>query len=142
MKILVTGPESSGTRYVTALVKDAGGNVLHRSQPEGDTWVDVRAMLDDFDAGVIVLRGRLAQVRSQQHRGIVTNDADGSDRRRRALRALAPAMGDDRVLVVTYESLASAAERRHLLTALGLDPGAADRVPFYDENQKHYGESG
>lgn len=141
MKILVTGPESSGTRYVTALLKDGGANVLHRSQPEGETWVDVAAMLDDFDAAVVVIRGRLAQVRSQQHRGIVSNDGDAFARRRRALRSLAPILGDDRTVLVTHESLRYASERRHLLAAFGLDQGAADRVPWVDENLKHYGES-
>lgn len=140
MKILVTGPESSGTRYLTALLKDGGANVLHRSQPEGPDWIDVRAMLDDFDAAAIVLRGRLAQVRSQQHRGIVNTDDAGFDRHRRAMRSLAPIFGDERVVVVTYESLAYPAERRHLLCTFGLDVGAADRQPFYDENSKHYGE--
>lgn len=139
MKILATGPESSGTRYVTALLKDGGGNVLHRSQPEGDTWVDVAAMLDDFDAAVIVVRGRMAQLRSQQFRGITDNDDHAAEKCRRSLRALAPIIGDDRVLLVTFESLASAAERRHLLSSLKLDPGAADRVPWLDENAKHYG---
>jgi hypothetical protein len=140
VKILATGPESSGTRYVTALLKDGGANVLHRSQPEGVDWIDVGAMLDDFDACVIVIRGRLAQLRSQQHRGIVTTDEAAVTKCRRALRALAPVLGDERVVLVTYESLANPSERRHLLQTFGLDPGAADRQVFYDENSKHYAD--
>jgi hypothetical protein len=140
VKILATGPESSGTRYVTALLKDGGGNVLHRSQPEGVDWIDVAAMLDDFDACVIVIRGRLAQIRSQQFRGITDNDEEGAVKCRRSLRTLAPILGDERVVVVTFESLANPAERRHLLSTFKLDAGAADRCPFFDENAKHYGE--
>lgn len=139
MKILATGPESSGTRYVTELLKDGGANVLHRSQPEGVDWIDLSAMLDDFDACVVVIRGRLAQVRSQQHRGIVANDPDGFAKCRRSLRALAPILGDERVVLVTYESLAYPAERRHLLQTFGLDAGAADRQTWFQENEKHYG---
>lgn len=141
MKLLVTGPESSGTRYVTALLKDGGGNVLHRSQPEGADWIDVRAMLDDFDACVVVLRGRLAQVRSQQFRGITSTDEDGFTKLRRSLHAVAPILGDERVVVVTYESLMYPAERRHLLGTFGLDQGAADRCEWFEENVKHYGVS-
>jgi hypothetical protein len=141
VKILATGPESSGTRYVTALLKDGGANVLHRSQPEGPDWIDVQAMLDDFDACVIVVRGRLAQIRSQQHRGITNTDEDADRKCRRALRSLAPILGDERVVLVTYESLAHPSERRHLLQTFALDPGAADRQIFFDENSKHYGEA-
>jgi hypothetical protein len=139
VKILATGPESSGTRYVTALLKDGGANVLHRSQPEGVDWIDVSAMLGDFDAAVVVIRGRLAQIRSQQHRGIVATDEAAVEKARRSLGALASILGDERVVVVTYESLAAAAERRHLLATFGLDAGAADRCLWFDENAKHYG---
>ena len=140
MKILATGPESSGTRYVTALLKDGGANVLHRSQPEGVDWIDLAAMLGDFDAVAVVIRGRLAQIRSQQFRGITATDEAADAKCRRALRAVAPILGDERVVLVTFESLAYAAERRHLLATFGLDCGAADRCVFYDENAKHYGD--
>lgn len=138
MKVLATGLESSGTRYVTDLLLDAGADALHRSQPEGVDWIDLAAMLDDFDAAVVVIRGHLAQIRSLQTCGISTDDADAADHRRRALRAIAPLLGDGRVIVVTYESLAHRAERRHLLAALKLDEDAADRCPWTDENPKHY----
>jgi hypothetical protein len=140
VKILATGPESSGTRYVTALLKDGGANVVHRSQPEGADWIDLAAMLDDFDAMVVVVRGRMAQIRSQQFRGIVDTDEAADRRCRRSLHAIAPVLGDDRVVVVTFESLQYAAERRHLLATFGLDCGAADRCVWFDENAKHYSE--
>ena len=87
---------------------------------------------------MVVIRGHLAQIRSLQTCGISTDDADAADHRRRALRAVAPILGDGRVIVVTYESLAHVAERRHLLAALKLDESAADRCPWTDENPKHY----
>jgi hypothetical protein len=138
MKILATGPESSGTRYLTELLADAGADVLHRSQPEGVDWIDLAAMLDDFDAIVVIVRGELAHLRSQQTRGIVDGDEAAAAKRRKALRHVAPILGDERVRFVTYESLAHVAERRHLLLTLGLDADAAARCPFTDENEKHY----
>lgn len=138
MRVLATGPESSGTRYLAGLLAAGGADVLHRSQPEGGDWIDLRAMLDDFDAAVVIVRGRLAQIRSQQTRGITHTDEEAAAKRRRALAAVAPILGDERVLLVTYESLADPAERRHLLAELKLDETAAARCPWTDENAKHY----
>lgn len=149
LRVLATGPESSGTKWVTKLLAEAGADAVHRSQPEGPDWVDLRAMLDHpasgptapvppFDAAVVVVRGRLAHVRSQVRRNIESSEDVADARRRAALARIAPVLGDPRVTVVTYESLAHVAERRHLLASLGLDDTAADRVPWTDQNLKHY----
>lgn len=149
MRILATGPESSGTNYLTRLLAAGGAEVVHRSQPEGGDWIDVEAMLDHpssgpkgrveaFDHAVVVIRGRLGHCRSMVRRNIEPEEGEAIRRRRAALRRLAPIIGDERVTVVTYESLASEHERRHLLWSLGLDADGAVRAPFNDENGKYY----
>lgn len=137
--MLATGPESSGTRYLTRLLAEGGADAVHRSQPEGPDWIDMVAMLDDFDAVVVIIRGRLGNVSSYVHRKIVGTHRAAAEKRRKALGRLAPILAHPKVEVVTYESLASEAERRHLLDHLGLDPDAAVRQPWGDANEKHYG---
>lgn len=139
MRVLITGPESSGTRYVTALLAAGGAETLHRSQPEGLDWIDLAAMLDDFDAIVVMIRGQLAQVRSQQTCGIEKDDESALVRRRKALARVAPIFGDPKVSVVTYESLGHPRERRYLVESLGLDWVAANSDASWEEgNAKHY----
>lgn len=137
MKVLVTGPESSGTNYLTGLVAEGGAEAVHRSQPEGADWIDMAAMLDNFDAVVVVLRGRYAHLRSYQRRDIEPTEPLADQRRRKALASLSGIMGHPKVTVVTYESLASPTERRHLLESLGLDVDAADQWRWYDANAKY-----
>lgn len=40
MKVLCTGPESSGTRLLTRLVGDLGVESIHRSVPHAKKWID------------------------------------------------------------------------------------------------------
>lgn len=137
-RILATGPESSGTRALTRLLAAGGADAVHRSQPEGPDWIDLEAMLDDFDAVVVIVRGRLANVRSYSHRKITANDREASDRRRKALARIAPILGNPKTFLVTYESLVAVEERRHLLAHLGLDPAGAEVADWNNANGKHY----
>lgn len=138
MRILCTGPESSGTNYLTKLIAAGGADALHRSQPEGVDWIDLEAMLDDFDEIVIVIRGRLAHLHSTVKHYMEPDHAGADRRRRKSMSRLAPILGHEKVTVVTYESLRHLAERRHLLASLGLDPAGAERTPFDEQNAKHY----
>lgn len=145
MKVLAVGPASSGTRYLARLLAAGGAEVVHRSQPHGPDWVDVAALLDDFDAVVVVVRGRLAQLRSLLAAGHLraaggeVTVAGAARWRREALSWIAPVLGDERVFVVTYESLAERAERADLLETLGLDQRGADAEEMRPQNVKHYG---
>lgn len=134
MRVLVTGPESSGTRWLTELVATAGAYAVHRSQPEGGDWIDVEAMADDFDAVVVSVRGGYAHLASLEER--VRPEGGAAERRRRSLACLAPILGRADVHLVTYESMASPVERRHLLTVLGLD--ASVDVAFDDASGHRY----
>lgn len=139
-RILATGPESSGTRALTRLLAAGGADAVHRSQPEGPDWIDVEAMLDDFDAIVVVIRGRLANIRSYTGRKITSSARGAAARRRKALGRLAPILGHPKTIVVTYESLDDVTERRHLLAHLGLDPDGADATGWdaLKANRRHY----
>lgn len=139
-RVLVTGPESSGTRWLTALISDAGADALHRSQPEGVDWIDMAAMVDDFDHVVVIIRGLLAHLRSQilPEHSIEPDEQSATRRRRKALARLAPILGHPKVTVVTYESMRHRAEVVYLLRTLGLDETAVYRRPWTDQNPKHY----
>lgn len=139
-RILATGPESSGTRALTRLLAAGGAEAVHRSQPEGPDWIDVEAMLDDFDYVVVIVRGRLANVRSFTARKITSSDREASERRRKALGRLAPVFGHPKTIVVTYEALSAVEERRHLLAHLGLDPegAVAETWGALEANRRRY----
>ncbi len=149
MNVLVTGPESSGTRYVTDILTEAGLDAEHRSMPEGDEWWDPTAdhwtswstgpaFACSFDAIVLVIRGRHAHLSSLVLRGICSTWDEASARRRSALRALAPIIAEPSTLLVTYESLANVGEVRSLLCELGVDAQRFVPPKFSSENDKHY----
>lgn len=138
MRVLATGPEASGTTILTHLLAAGGADALHRSQPEGPDWIDVEAMLDDFDHTVVIVRGLVGNLASLQRKGLAETPEAAAARRRKALSRLAPILGHPRVTVVTYESLREPAERRALLAGLGLDPAGADAIDWTDENRKYY----
>lgn len=142
VRILATGPESSGTRWLAEILADAGADVVHRSQPDGGLWLDMVATLEDFDAAVVVVRGRYAHLESLRERLELADISAAADRRRRSLATLAPILGHPKTTVVTYESLSSPVEARHLLAGLGLDPEAADRVPCNDATAHRLTASG
>ena len=138
MRVLATGPESSGTNALTRLLAAGGADAVHLSQPEGPLWLDLEAMLDGFDAAVVVIRGFAAHKASLVRREIEPADGEARLRRRKALGRLAPIMGHPKVTVVTYESLLELEERRVLLFVLGLDPAGAHVEEWANENGKYY----
>lgn len=137
MRVLATGPESSGTNALTRLLEAGGAETVHRSQPEGPDWIDLEAMLDDFDAVVVIIRGRLGHLSSCLRRGIEPDYPTADARRRKALARLAPILGHPKVHVVTYESLSEFPERTALLDDLGLDPQGAFVEAWTNENRKY-----
>lgn len=161
MRILATGCPSSGTRYLTRLLAAGGADAVHLSQPDqavlidglglttkrGEhpdhlaAWFDMDKALEEFDAIVIVIRGALGHLGSYKvHWAGMTDDA-AELWRQQSFAMLAPAFGNSKVTVVTYESLAVRDERVWLLSHLGLDPAGADLEPWVDMNSKHYGQT-
>ena len=138
MRVLVSGAESSGTHFVMDLLAAGGADVTHRSQPNGDSWIDLKAMMEGgFDHCVVVVRGFHAHCSSQVRRNIEPHFGMAVIRRQKALRYIAPILGDERTILVTYESLAALIEREVLLDILRLDVTAASKVEWHDENEKY-----
>lgn len=138
MRILATGPESSGTNAMTRLLEAGGAEAVHRSQPEGPDWIDMEAMLEEFDHIVIVIRGLSGHLASLQRREIALSDGGAHAKRRKALSRLAPIMGHPHVTVVTYESMCELEERYALLSGLRLDPEGAYAEDWINENRKYH----
>lgn len=85
MKVLCTGPESSGTRLLTRIVS-TGAYAMHRSLPHGDDWWV--GHLTGFDAVVAIYRNEQATIASAVARSHVLTGGQAADRRRRALQEL------------------------------------------------------
>lgn len=161
MRVLATGVPSSGTRYLTRLLAAGGADAVHLSQPdqaqfieplglladiqtdqpdELAVWFDMDRALGDFDAVVIVVRGRLAHDGSYAIHWCDMSAERADVWRQESFERLRPAFGHPKAIIVTYESLAVREERMALLTALGLNPEGADLEPWSNENAKHYNQ--
>lgn len=79
MNVVVTGPESSGTRLVSRWLEAHPDLVArHWSMPSGEGWARHWPTDHDFDGGlpdavVLVVRDFEATVRSQHHRELVVS---------------------------------------------------------------------
>lgn len=54
MRVLCTGPESSGTRLLTRLVSNLGVEAIHRSIPHGKEWWAIKP--EDYDRAIFICR--------------------------------------------------------------------------------------
>lgn len=162
-RVLVTGPPSSGTRWLTRFLGAAGAEAVHFSQPDQEkliadegilaadqidqpdehaAWFDMEMALEVFDAVVIMVRGRNAHDGSYAVHWLGMTPEKAESWRQESFARLAPAFGNPKCTVVTYESLRERDEREALLVHLGLDADAVDVEPWTeDENAKHYGRT-
>lgn len=103
MKILVAGPESSGTRLLARLVANLGVEVLHKSMPHGPDWPDVNAL--DCDRAVFILRDWHATLESQKNAGHLNYWPlhDPEDRLRTSIAKMF--VFEKPYVLVTYEGL-------------------------------------
>lgn len=122
MKVVVTGPESSGTSLVSRIFRDAGAQVFHRSATYGDQWQSLVELADSCDAMVVVYRDPIATGRSQQAQGLTPFQAgvklgDGYYNIACAIRLVSVP-----VVCITYEQLVLDSNSiRPLLVVMGLD---------------------
>jgi hypothetical protein len=148
MRILVTGPESSGTKMVAAILIKAGADVVH----DTPRWCIDDQFQDgeNYDYVVLVIRTGYCTARSMcdnQH----AYDGSDSDNRRdltlayrmvpEALWSILHFIKDHtKVRVVTYEALVHETEGAlgGLLDDLGLSKDF-DFDPICDANAKYYG---
>lgn len=142
--LVVTGPESSGTRFVSRWL-EAHPDVVarHWSLPSGDRWMRHWPTDHDFDAAhpdalVFVVRSIGPTVESQLHREMVTcRDEAWSNIVQAHLRGFAWAVSHGvPVYPLLYDVVAEHPERfAHLFVWLGLDPVDCPE-PIVDGNAK------
>lgn len=65
MRVLVTGPESSGTTLTSRIFVQAGAEVVHRSATWNRRYPDLRIAAKECDAVIIVFRDPFATMQSQ-----------------------------------------------------------------------------
>lgn len=103
MKVLVTGPEASGTRLLARLVTNLDVNVVHKSIPHGPDWPDVNAL--DCSHAVFIVRDWHATLQSQEAIGHLKYwpGYDPEERLRRSIISMFRFWGP--WTYVTYEGL-------------------------------------
>lgn len=146
-RLIVTGPESSGTRFVSRWLEAHPEIVAHHwSMPTGARWARHWPTDHDFaghvpDALVFVVRSIAATVESQLHREMVASRSEAWDNITLAhLRAFGWAVSHGvPVYPVLYDSIVEHPDRfAHVFTWLGLAPVDCPE-PVVDGNLKWLG---
>lgn len=129
MKVLCTGPESSGTRLLTRIVS-SGAYAMHRSLPHaGEWWV---GCWTDYDAVVAIVRDEEATIASAVAALHASSPERARRNRDRALRELATLDP----IWVQYEDLVRQPAKtvKRLSTCLGVRLTHSEEIR--DENAK------
>jgi hypothetical protein len=152
VRVLVTGPESSGNRMLCRMVTEAGAHVLHHPMPMSTHWrpgmpgtaatwdghwSDFAAL--EWDAALVVVRDPICTLAAQVAAGHV-RDSDHAARRYRASLAsifAQLAAATEPWWVVPFESLARPEAAVGICRLLGLD--GEPSTCWEDANAKHYG---
>lgn len=140
MRILVTGPESSGTKMVAALLRQAGAKIVHSSPNYRYYSGEPAHRSEGFDAVVLVMRDGYANVNSMIENGHA--QAPGAARMmivRGLLWILSNLREWEKVHVTTYEALTT---RPGALAALCRELGLPEEFEhdeIGDGNAKYYG---
>lgn len=135
MKILVVGPESSGTHYTMDLLRKnvpPGGKVDHRSLPVTDLdardqawWPDLPRTVEDLKIDVVVVcfRHPWASMKGQVRAGWSASDEEARTKLQNSYRFVGHLLAEGKVpvVVITYEGLSTHAGRGAFLELLGLD---------------------
>lgn len=99
MSIIVTGAESSGTRYLTRLVQSLGVDAVHRSIPHDGDWLAWR----NGDPHVFIARDWRTTAQSQVEHGHSRDERRALAKIRRAYRDFFRDASN--FYVVTYQGL-------------------------------------
>lgn len=144
MKVLITGPESSGTKLVASLLRGAGAEVTHSSPNYRREQGKFPHKASDYDAVIIVIRNWYAQNHSMVDAGHTSNLS-------RARRLVYQGLSDilyglsygaeaTGVYLITLESLIYEPDSlRQLLRQLGLkETSSAGGHEIGNPNSKYY----
>lgn len=148
LKLLVAGPESSGTKQVAYVLKTCGAEVTHRSYPHGGGprpdvfWWPADQYIADSDAIVFVSRDLYATCQSQIQVGHVdTVEKALANIRTAHFRIADQAFRYSKpIYYVTLESLQNPGAVEGLCLLLGLEYNYMHE-PVADPNAKYYGGS-
>lgn len=99
MSVIITGAESSGTRYLTRLVSAMGVDAVHRSIPHNSDWAAWR----NGDPHIFIARDWHATALSQVEHGHARDYRRSLERIRRAYRDFFRDANE--FYVVTYQAL-------------------------------------
>lgn len=122
MKVVVTGPESSGTSLVSRILHDAGAQVFHRSATYREDWPNLVQLADSCDAMIVVYRDPIATMKSQQAQGLLTDQARNKLRDGYYQISWAVRLVSVPIWCITYEQLVLDSNSiRPLLELLGLN---------------------
>lgn len=136
MRVLVTGPESSGTSLVSRIFRAAGAEVSHRSATYTNDWPDLPALAAECHETVVVYRDPVATLRSGVRQGL--SGAEAYIRLREGYCNIAELLSlpNLEVWCVTYEQLVLDPNSiRPLLWLFGLN-GDAEIEPITNQNME------
>jgi hypothetical protein len=140
VKVLVTGPEQSGTGVVAQVLAEAGAEVVHRAIPHVHDWFAWET--DTYDRAVVVIRGALAHVRSTLERSgeLRRSSRSALQHRLRAIEVAGQLPHSLEPIWVTYESLSEPAELQYLCESLRLNYHKI-QTTIENRNARRYEES-
>jgi hypothetical protein len=131
--IVACGPESSGTRLLTEIIRDyLGLEVTHRSMPHGEEWWDWTTFEDA--RFVVIVRRPISTARSAVAAGHVKNMVE---HRREWATAISALSGISGAYWISYEALVAnpVMQTNNLARWLGVTPvGVLPHI--YDANKK------
>ena len=146
VRVLVAGPESSGTKLLTQLINEAGGEAIHLSMPYGGgprpgfvDWPD----LDSAQADVVVISARdpYALICSQIENEHVDSEAWSLRRIQEAYRRIFAWLTVSGLpfFVIPYEALVLQPDAKaRFVELLELNPESVT-LNVQDANSKYYG---
>lgn len=106
MRVLCTGPESSGTRLLTRIVATGEGiEAIHRSIPHYQSWDLWVPEVGEIDKVVFISRAWNPTIQSQVARGLVEYEAQSIAHLQRAHVEFAKQIGDKPWWYVIYHNL-------------------------------------
>ncbi len=141
MKVLVTGPESSGTKMLSALLRQAGAEITHSSPNYKSEQDSTPHDMKSFDAVVLIVRNGYCNIKSMIDANHAEDEKEAKWMIGNGLKFILTTHGlwTDNFYVTTYESIVHEPESlSKLCRSLGLDPSKiTDKVG--DGNAKYYG---
>ncbi len=139
-KILVIGGESSGSRLLVEIIRNQGGNVIHRSMPYAQEFIDLEEF-DDMDLFVISVRSWPYMIASQVRVRHAKSEEDAKIRTQKAYSIIFEYLNKKQknYFIITYESLINSPEfmQKWICEKCGLEFDPNKMIKINNENKKY-----